>query len=168
MPAHNANMLSASYTAIGIGRAYSSTSQYGWYWTTTFGGVQDAVAATRSTTVTPTPTSAPVQTVGVFVSSMAGSKTVAKNGSVSLSYKIYVQDTTGKVAANATVSLTVTTPKGTTQNLVVATSTKGVAIATLAATAVAGSYVCAVTGIVAVSKTYEPSKNKVSTFAVVV
>ena len=39
---HNANMLSANFTAIGIGRAYSSSSTYKWYWTTTFGGYQDA------------------------------------------------------------------------------------------------------------------------------
>jgi uncharacterized protein YkwD len=39
---HNANMLNASYRAIGIGRASSSTSRYGWYWTTTFGGKFDS------------------------------------------------------------------------------------------------------------------------------
>jgi uncharacterized protein YkwD len=38
---HNANMLSTSYTAIGIGRAYVAGSPYGWYWTTVFGGVDD-------------------------------------------------------------------------------------------------------------------------------
>lgn len=35
-PAHNANMLGAGYTLIGIGRAYGSSSSYGWYWTTDF------------------------------------------------------------------------------------------------------------------------------------
>jgi uncharacterized protein YkwD len=34
---HNKNMLSRNYTEIGIGRAYDRKSQYGWYWTTTFG-----------------------------------------------------------------------------------------------------------------------------------
>lgn len=38
---HNANMLSTSYTAIGIGRHYVAGSPYGWYWTTNFGGVDD-------------------------------------------------------------------------------------------------------------------------------
>jgi uncharacterized protein YkwD/uncharacterized protein YraI len=38
---HNANMLSASFGAIGIGRAYDPNSQYGWYWTTIFGDVSD-------------------------------------------------------------------------------------------------------------------------------
>lgn len=38
---HRANMLSSTYKAIGIGRAYSSTSTYKWYWTTTFGSTVD-------------------------------------------------------------------------------------------------------------------------------
>jgi len=38
---HNANMLSANYTTIGIGRAYAPGSPYGWYWTTEFGGYDD-------------------------------------------------------------------------------------------------------------------------------
>jgi len=38
---HNANMLSSSYTAIGIGRSYGAGTPYGWYWTTDFGGYND-------------------------------------------------------------------------------------------------------------------------------
>ena len=38
---HNANMLNASFGAIGIGQAYDANSQYGWYWTTIFGDVSD-------------------------------------------------------------------------------------------------------------------------------
>jgi uncharacterized protein YkwD len=34
---HNKMMLDANYTEIGIGRAYNQNSNYGWYWTTTFG-----------------------------------------------------------------------------------------------------------------------------------
>lgn len=41
---HNANMLGANYTAIGIGRAYVAGSPYGWYWTTEFGGIDDGYA----------------------------------------------------------------------------------------------------------------------------
>ncbi len=40
-PPHNANMLSPYMHAIGVGRYYQPGSQYGWYWTTDFGGVQD-------------------------------------------------------------------------------------------------------------------------------
>jgi len=41
-PGHNANMLSASFTVIGIGRAYDASSTYKWYWTTDFGGYDDS------------------------------------------------------------------------------------------------------------------------------
>ena len=40
-PGHNANMVNATYRAIGIGREYVGGSPYGWYWTTDFGGVAD-------------------------------------------------------------------------------------------------------------------------------
>jgi uncharacterized protein YkwD len=39
---HNRNMLNPNLKAIGIGRASKSTSRYGWYWTTTFGGRFDS------------------------------------------------------------------------------------------------------------------------------
>src|SRR5215211_1221716 len=39
---HRQNMLNSNFRAIGIGRASRSTSRYGWYWTTTFGGRFDA------------------------------------------------------------------------------------------------------------------------------
>jgi uncharacterized protein YkwD len=38
---HNTNMLNPNYTVIGIGRAYSASSTYGYYWTTDFGGYAD-------------------------------------------------------------------------------------------------------------------------------
>ena len=38
---HNAIMLNGAFGAIGIGRAYSESSPYGWYWTTIFGDVSD-------------------------------------------------------------------------------------------------------------------------------
>lgn len=34
---HDANMLSANFSEIGIGRAYNAASNFDWYWTTTFG-----------------------------------------------------------------------------------------------------------------------------------
>jgi uncharacterized protein YraI len=39
--AHNANMLNGEFGVVGIGRAYDPASQYGWYWTTIFGDVND-------------------------------------------------------------------------------------------------------------------------------
>ncbi|MEX2246582.1 MAG: CAP domain-containing protein [Dehalococcoidia bacterium] len=41
---HNQNMLSTSYTAVGIGRYFVPGSTYGWYWTTDFGGFNDGWA----------------------------------------------------------------------------------------------------------------------------
>jgi uncharacterized protein YkwD len=43
--AHKKNMLSASYKAIGVGRAYRAGSMLGWYWTTDFGGTVDRTIA---------------------------------------------------------------------------------------------------------------------------
>jgi uncharacterized protein YkwD len=40
---HNTNMLNASYTRIGIGRAIGGT--YGAYWTTVFGGASHSSCA---------------------------------------------------------------------------------------------------------------------------
>ncbi len=36
-PKHDRGMRNKHFTEIGIGRAYSKSSKYGWYWTTTFG-----------------------------------------------------------------------------------------------------------------------------------
>jgi uncharacterized protein YkwD len=63
-PGHNANMLGAGYTAIGIGRAYNASSTYDWYWTTEFGGVADgyttgSTPAPTNTPLPPTPTPTP-------------------------------------------------------------------------------------------------------------
>lgn len=57
-PGHNANMLGANYTTIGIGRYYVPGSTYGWYWTTDFGGFSDGWATINelaSATVVPSP-----------------------------------------------------------------------------------------------------------------
>lgn len=42
-PDHNTTMLGADFRVIGIARAYSESSTYKWYWTTTFGGYTDAL-----------------------------------------------------------------------------------------------------------------------------
>ena len=43
-PAHLAVLTNPAYRAIGIGRSYSSASQYGWYWDADFGGIADAAS----------------------------------------------------------------------------------------------------------------------------
>ncbi|HYV21179.1 MAG TPA: CAP domain-containing protein [Candidatus Bathyarchaeia archaeon] len=40
-PAHYAVLVNPQYHAIGVGRAYTTGSTYGWYWTADFGGVVD-------------------------------------------------------------------------------------------------------------------------------
>jgi uncharacterized protein YkwD len=65
-PGHNANMLGAHYTAMGISRVYTAGSTYGWYWTNDFGGVNSnatpPASATPTTSTTPTPTPSPTPT----------------------------------------------------------------------------------------------------------
>lgn len=55
-PDHNANMLGAHYTAIGIARVFNANSTYGWYWATEFGGEPPAATLPPP----PAPTQAPV------------------------------------------------------------------------------------------------------------
>lgn len=52
---HNANMLGANYTVVGIARAYNPGSTFGWYWATEFGGQ----ALSVQPPVQPTPEPAP-------------------------------------------------------------------------------------------------------------
>jgi len=68
-PGHNANMLGQYYQQIGIARFFKSGSQYGWYWATTFGTVNDGTGGggagptntpTNTATATPTRTPTPV------------------------------------------------------------------------------------------------------------
>jgi uncharacterized protein YkwD len=83
-PGHNANMLGANYTAIGIGRYSLAGSPYGVYWTTDFGGVSDGyVAVTESPAplVAPMPDAAPTaHALAVPASTGPTSPTAATHG----------------------------------------------------------------------------------------
>ncbi len=73
-PGHNANMLGATHTGVGIGRAYVAGSTYGWYWTTDFGGFSDGWATVTATftstpTLTPTPTAIPATATTIATNS---------------------------------------------------------------------------------------------------
>ena len=59
-PGHNANMLGANYTAVGVGRAYVAGSPYGWYWTTEFASINDGWPSGTPTPTPPQPTNTPV------------------------------------------------------------------------------------------------------------
>jgi uncharacterized protein YkwD len=58
-PGHNANMLGANYTAMGISRVYTAGTPYGWYWTNDFGGVNSNSPPPAGNTATPTATPRP-------------------------------------------------------------------------------------------------------------
>ncbi|MDE3194688.1 MAG: CAP domain-containing protein [Chloroflexota bacterium] len=50
-PAHYAVLVNPVYRAIGVGRGYSATSQYQWYWAADFGGIVDSGSATVQSSV---------------------------------------------------------------------------------------------------------------------
>ena len=61
-PGHNANMLRAEFTVIGIARAYGPGTTYGWYWTTDFGG-QGETPPPAAPPPPPAPAPAPAEQV---------------------------------------------------------------------------------------------------------
>ena len=81
-PGHNANMLSANYVVMGIGRAYGATSQYGWYWTNTFGGFDDGGVPCPSPAV-PTLTVSDVSLSETSSGTAAATFTVTRSGDTS-------------------------------------------------------------------------------------
>jgi len=74
--AHRRNMLNSAFVAIGIGRAYSGNSMYGWYWTTDFGGYLDKP-------ISPNPNPAPT-----IVGFAANPPKIASGQSTMLSWSI--------------------------------------------------------------------------------
>lgn len=79
--AHRINMLNPNFAVIGIGRAYSASSTYGWYWTTDFGGVVDQ-------TISPTPTPTPGPTKPVISSFTANLSNTTAGQPVTLSWVV--------------------------------------------------------------------------------
>ena len=81
---HNANMLGANYTAIGIGRYQLAGSPYGVYWTTDFGGVSDGyISANESPAplvAPPVPTTPGVQALAAPASTGPASPAPATQG----------------------------------------------------------------------------------------
>ncbi len=115
-PGHNANMLGANYTAIGIGRAYSASSTYRWYWTTDFGSVSDGwpgstptATATATRTATPTATTVPPTSTSTATPTGPGlhvgdiDATVSGSSPWAATANVWVHDATHKVITGATV-----------------------------------------------------------------
>ncbi|MHB8576393.1 MAG: CAP domain-containing protein [Dehalococcoidia bacterium] len=81
---HNANMLSAGMTAVGVARAYTAGSPYGWYWTADFGadapGVPAAPAAATARPATPASASTPDGSAAAGTVSLNATVVVAGTG----------------------------------------------------------------------------------------
>lgn len=75
---HRQNMLNPNYKVLGIGRAYSASSTYGWYWTTDFGGYVDQ-------TLGSTTPAAPAPAINSFTASPL---TITAGQQVTLSWSI--------------------------------------------------------------------------------
>jgi uncharacterized protein YkwD len=85
-PSHNEHLLSATYQAIGIGRAFNLESDYRWYWTVTFGSFVDSVAGACDTGPAAGTMPAPGSELPIIRS--------GRNGSSTESNVVYDGDTT--------------------------------------------------------------------------
>jgi uncharacterized protein YkwD len=98
-PGHNANMLNATYKQIGIARAYTANSTYGWYWVTDFGLVNDGTSGSTGGTTTPPPPANAAATMsspanGSTLSGSSASFSWTK-GSGALEYFLYAGTSAG-------------------------------------------------------------------------
>jgi hypothetical protein len=59
-PPHNDNMLGSQYAVIGIARAYSTSSAFGWYWVTEFAGEDYTAPPPPAPAAAPAPATTPV------------------------------------------------------------------------------------------------------------
>ncbi|MGD1094739.1 MAG: CAP domain-containing protein [Bryobacteraceae bacterium] len=125
--AHRQILLSTNFLVMGIGRAYSATSAYGWYWTADFGGVADAILGSAPPTPDPTISSfkaspsviAPGQQVTLSWSVTSATTVTLNNGigtvstvtskvvspSKTTTYTLTASNSTGSVTANVTVTV---------------------------------------------------------------
>jgi uncharacterized protein YkwD len=171
---HNANMLSSTYNAIGIGRVYTASATYSWYWTTDFGSYVDAAATcqtstsesvtasapqpTATATATPTATNTPAPTA-TSTPQPTATKTATPVPTAT-------KTATPKATATKTPAPTKTptktpTPKATATNTPAPTKTP-TAAPTVAPAAVVETYVSAMTGSATVQRSSETLKISVT------
>ncbi|MCU1232338.1 MAG: Allergen V5/Tpx family protein [Candidatus Solibacter sp.] len=128
--AHRQNMLTASFKVIGIGRAFGSSSTYGWYWVTDFGGVVDQ-------TITPPGGQPSAPTITSF---SASPSTIVTGQSATLSWNVTGANTVsidgGIGAVSGTGSKTVSPAQTTTYTL---TATNAAGSITARATVTVGA-----------------------------
>ncbi|HXS96498.1 MAG TPA: PA14 domain-containing protein [Candidatus Limnocylindrales bacterium] len=117
--AHRQNMLNPSFAVIGIGRAYSANSAYGWYWTTDFGGVVDQVLTPPAGT--PPPAAAPaIASFTATPSTVNAGQSATLTWSVSGATSISIGSGVGPVTGT---SISVTPAQTTTYTLTAANAT---------------------------------------------
>ena len=91
-PPHNANLLNASYHAIGVGRAQSGGGD--WYWTADFGGLADSDQPAAGANVAAAPSSAITTGLTVFVNTPGDCLRARVTASMSASSPTCVKDGT--------------------------------------------------------------------------
>jgi uncharacterized protein YkwD len=111
-PGHDANMLGAKFTVIGVSLVYVAGSPYGYYWTTDFGGYVDSTARSLGSAPEPTTTTIRPTTTTVAAPQPTTTTTVAPTTTttVALTTTTTVRPTTTTVAApQPTTTTTVAT-----------------------------------------------------------
>jgi uncharacterized protein YkwD len=127
--AHRANMLYPGFQVIGIGRAFSASSTYGWYWTTDFGGVVDqtisppAAGAPTITSFTATPSTITAGQASSLAWSVSGATSISISGIGDVST---LTSTSVSPGQTTTYTLTATNASGSVTSAVTVTVGAGV------------------------------------------
>ncbi|MDQ2947416.1 MAG: CAP domain-containing protein, partial [Acidobacteriota bacterium] len=120
---HRVNMVNPAFAVIGIGRSYSSSSRYGWYWTTDFGGVVDQ---------TLTPSSGPaITSFTATPSAITAAQPVTLSWAVSGASAVSIDNGIGDVSGATSKAVS---PSTTTTYTLTATNTGGTSVARVTAT----------------------------------
>ena len=117
--AHRQNMLNPSFSVIGIWRAYSANSTYGWYWTTDFGGVVDQVLTPPSGTTAPAPT---ISSFTATPASISAGQSVSLAWNVSGATTITIDNGVGTITSGSSATVT---PAQTTTYILTASNSTG-------------------------------------------
>jgi uncharacterized protein YkwD/chitodextrinase len=133
--AHRQNMSGAGFKAIGIARSYGSSSSYGWYWTTDFGGVVEAAIAPPGSNPPPPPAPT-VTSFAATPSSIVAGQSASISWSVTGATAVTI---TGGIGAVSNSGSQTVTPAQTTTYTLTATNSAGTATATVTVSVIAPS-----------------------------
>jgi hypothetical protein len=142
-PEHNANMVNPNFTVVGVSMVYVSGSDYGYYWTTDFGGVVDPTAHSLG--------SAPSSTTTTAYVPPSTTTTTA-----------YVPPSTTNTTASTTTTTAYIRPSTTTTTAYIPPSTT----ATVAPTTTTTAYVPPTTTTTTTTTAYVPPKTTTTTTTV--